>query len=221
MVDVKVKPSTVSLKSKSHRFYSPNREIHNMAINLEKGQKINLQKADGSSLQQVFLGVGWDVVKSKGFFGFGSSGNIDLDASVILFDENKKMLDVVYFGQLQSKDGSIRHSGDNLTGEGSGDDEIIRVNLNQIPAQVKSLVFTVNSFRGQSFEKVENAFCRLVDQSTNQEIASYKLSSQGAHTGLIIAKIYRHNDVWKMHAIGENVHGRTFQDIVPNVLPHI
>lgn len=82
-----------------------------MAINLEKGQKINLQKADGSSLQQVFLGVGWDVVKSKGFFGFGGNGNIDLDASVILFDENKKMLDVVYFGQLQSKDGSIRHSG--------------------------------------------------------------------------------------------------------------
>ncbi|NUG10895.1 TerD family protein [Acinetobacter seifertii] len=192
-----------------------------MAINLEKGQKINLQKADGSSLQQVFLGVGWDVVKSKGFFGFGDGGNIDLDASVILFDENKKMLDVVYFGQLQSKDGSIRHSGDNLTGAGSGDDEVIRVNLNQIPAQVKSLVFTVNSFRGQTFEKVENAFCRLVDQSNNHEIASYKLSSQGAHTGLIIAKIYRHNDAWKMHAIGENVHGRTFQDIVPYVLPHI
>ncbi|MEN8407119.1 TerD family protein [Acinetobacter seifertii] len=192
-----------------------------MAINLEKGQKINLQKADGSSLQQVFLGVGWDVVKSKGFLGFGGGGNIDLDASVILFDENKKMLDVVYFGQLQSKDGSIRHSGDNLTGAGSGDDEVIRVNLNQIPAQVKSLVFTVNSFRGQTFEKVENAFCRLVDQSNNHEIASYKLSSQGAHTGLIIAKIYRHNDAWKMHAIGENVHGRTFQDIVPYVLPHI
>ncbi|MEQ1064346.1 TerD family protein [Acinetobacter sp. XH1741] len=192
-----------------------------MAINLEKGQKINLQKADGSSLQQVFLGVGWDVVKSKGFFGFGGGGNIDLDASVILFDENKKMLDVVYFGQLQSRDGSIRHSGDNLTGAGSGDDEVIRVNLNQIPAQVKSLVFTVNSFRGQTFEKVENAFCRLVDQSNNNEIASYKLSSQGAHTGLIIAKIYRHNDAWKMHAIGENVHGRTFQDIVPFVLPHI
>lgn len=192
-----------------------------MAINLEKGQKINLQKADGSSLQQVFLGVGWDVVKSKGFFGFGGGGNIDLDASVILFDENKKMLDVVYFGQLQSRDGSIRHSGDNLTGAGSGDDEVIRVNLNQIPAQVKSLVFTVNSFRGQTFEKVENAFCRLVDQTNNHEIASYKLSSQGAHTGLIIAKIYRHNDAWKMHAIGENVHGRTFQDIVPFVLPHI
>ncbi|ENV07697.1 MULTISPECIES: TerD family protein [Acinetobacter] len=193
-----------------------------MGINLEKGQKISLQKADGSSLQQIFLGVGWDVAKSKGFFGFGGGGgNIDLDASVILFDDNKQVLDVVYFGQLQSKDGSIHHSGDNLTGEGDGDDEVIRVNLNQIPAQVKSLVFTVSSFRGQTFEKVENAFCRLVDQSSNQEIASYKLSSQGAHTGLIIAKIYRHNDAWKMHAIGENVHGRTFQDIVPYALPHI
>ncbi|WP_336929585.1 TerD family protein [Acinetobacter tandoii] len=193
-----------------------------MGINLEKGQKISLQKADGSSLQQIFLGVGWDVAKSKGFFGFGGgSGDIDLDASVILFDDNKQVLDVVYFGQLQSKDGSIQHSGDNLTGAGEGDDEVIRVNLNQIPAQVKSLVFTVSSFRGQTFEKVENAFCRLVDQSNKQEIASYKLSSQGAHTGLIIAKIYRHNDVWKMHAIGENVHGRTFQDIVPYALPHI
>lgn len=192
-----------------------------MAINLEKGQKISLQKADGSSLQQIFLGVAWDVAKSKGFFGFGGGGNIDLDASVILFDDNKQVLDVVYFGQLRSKDGSIQHSGDNLTGAGDGDDEIIRVNLNQIPAQVKSLVFTVSSFRGQTFERVENAFCRLVDQSNNQEIASYKLSSQGAHTGLIIAKIYRHNDAWKMHAIGENVNGRTFQDIVPYVLPHI
>ena len=72
-----------------------------------------------------------------------------------------------------------------------------------------------------TFEKVENAFCRLVDQNSNQVIASYKLSSQGAHTGLIIAKIYRHNGAWKMHAIGENVHGRTFQDIVPHVLPYV
>lgn len=193
-----------------------------MAINLEKGQKINLQKSDGSSLQQVLLGVGWDVAKSKGFFGFGGgSDSIDLDASCILFDENKQVLDVVYFGQLRSKDGSIQHSGDNLTGEGEGDDEQIRVNLANLPVQVKSLVFTVSSFRGQTFEKVENAFCRLVDQSSNQEIAKYKLSSQGNHTALIIAKIYRHNGEWKMHAIGESTQGRTFQEIIPHVLPLI
>ncbi len=193
-----------------------------MAINLEKGQKINLQKADGSSLQKVVLGVGWDVAKSKGFFGFGGGGgSIDLDASCILFDENKQVLDVVYFGQLRSKDGSIVHSGDNLTGEGDGDDEQITVSLPQLPANVKSLVFTVSSFRGQTFEKVENAFCRLVDQSSRQEIAKYSLSTQGAHTALIIAKIYRHNNEWKMHAIGESTHGRTFDQIIPHVIPHI
>lgn len=193
-----------------------------MGVSLEKGQKINLEKTDGSSLQQIFLGVGWDVAKSKGFFGFGGgSEDIDLDASCILFDENKQPLDVVYFGQLRSKDGSIQHSGDNLTGEGEGDDEVIRVNLNAVPAAAKSLVFTVSSFRGQTFEKVNNAFCRLVDQSTRQEVARYSLSTQGAHTGLIIAKIYRHNGAWKMHAIGENVHGRTFNDIIPHILPFI
>lgn len=193
-----------------------------MAINLEKGQKINLQKADGSSLQKVVLGVGWDVAKSKGFFGFGGGGgSIDLDASCILFDENKQVLDVVYFGQLRSKDGSIVHSGDNLTGEGDGDDEQITVSLPQLPANVKSLVFTVSSFRGQTFEKVENAFCRLVDQSSRQEIAKYSLSTQGAHTALIIAKIYRHNNEWKMHAIGESTHGRTFDQIIPHVIQHI
>ncbi len=193
-----------------------------MGINLEKGQKINLQKADGSSLQKVVLGVGWDVAKSKGFLGFGGgAGSIDLDASCILFDDNKQVLDVVYFGQLRSKDGSIVHSGDNLTGEGDGDDEQITVSLPQLAANVKSLVFTVSSFRGQTFEKVENAFCRLVDQSSRQEIAKYSLSTQGAHTALIIAKIYRHNNEWKMHAIGESTHGRTFDQIIPHVIPHI
>ena len=193
-----------------------------MAINLEKGQKINLQKADGSSLQKVVLGVGWDVAKSKGFFGFGGgAGSIDLDASCILFDDNKQVIDVVYFGQLRSKDGSIVHSGDNLTGDGDGDDEQITVSLPQLPASVKSLVFTVSSFRGQTFEKVENAFCRLVDQSSGQEIAKYSLSTQGAYTALIIAKIYRHNNEWKMHAIGESTQGRTFDQIIPHVIPHI
>lgn len=193
-----------------------------MAVNLEKGQKISLQKSGGGSLNQILLGVGWDVAKSKGFFGFGGGGeSIDLDASCILFDDNKQVLDVVYFGQLRSKDGSIQHSGDNLTGEGDGDDEQIRVNLAQLPAHVKSLVFTVSSFRGQTFEKVENAFCRLVDQSTNQEVAKYSLSSQGAHTALIIAKIYRHNGEWKMHAIGESTQGRTFDQIIPHALPFI
>ncbi len=192
-----------------------------MALNLTKGQKISLTKNDGSSLSKVFLGVGWDVAQSKGFFGFGGGASIDLDASVVLFDDNKNVVDTVYFAQLNSKDGSIRHSGDNLTGEGDGDDETIYVDLSCVPSQVKTLLFTVSSFRGQTFDKVENAFCRLVDEHSGQEIASYKLSSQGAHTALIIAKLYRHNGEWKMHAIGEAIQGRTLQEIIPKAVPFL
>lgn len=119
--------------------------------------------------------------------------------------------------QLTSKDGSIRHSGDNRTGDGDGDDESITVDLNRIPANVKTLMFTVNSFTGQSFEKVENAYCRLINAQNNQEVAKFNLSCQGGHTALIVAKLYRHNGEWKMHAIGETAAGRTFHDLMPQM----
>jgi len=194
-----------------------------MGISLVKGQKISLEKTDGSSLTKIFLGAGWDVAKSSGgflggLFG-GGNGSIDLDASAILFDENKKVLDAIWFAQLRSRDGSIQHSGDNLTGEGDGDDEKIHVDLTRVPPQVKSIVFTISSFRGQTFEKVENAFCRLVDDTNNTEIAKYNLSSQGNYTALIIARVYRHNGAWKMSALGETCNGKTIQDIVPSILP--
>ena len=200
-----------------------------MAINLQKGQKISLAKEAGGSLSSVIMGLGWDMAsapQSAGFlgkiFGGGNSQNsIDLDASCLMFDENKNLLDVVWFGQLQSKDGSIKHTGDNRTGVGDGDDEQIVVNLANVPANVKSLVFTVNSFTGQNFSQVANAFCRIVNASNNSEIAKYNLSVQGNHTAQIMAKVYRHNGEWKMHAIGENSNGRTFQDLIPQILPHI
>lgn len=189
-----------------------------MAVSLEKGQKISLDKTAGSSLTQIKMGLGWDVAKSKGFFGFGgSSETIDLDASCLMFDEQKQAVDAIWFAQLTSKDGSIRHSGDNRTGAGDGDDESITVDLNRIPAQVKTLMFTVNSFQGQSFEKVQNAYCRLINAQNNQEVAKFNLSCQGAHTALIVAKLYRHNGEWKMHAIGENAKGRTFHDLMPQM----
>lgn len=193
-----------------------------MAVNLTKGQKISLAKNDGSSLQHVFLACGWDVgVKQGGFFNklFSSSEQIDLDASAILFDQNKNFVDAIYFGQLNSLDGSIKHSGDNLTGAGEGDDEIIYVNLDRIPSQIQSVVLTISSFRGQTFQNVQNAFCRLVDQSTQQEVARYNISAQGQYTSLIVAKVYRHNGAWKMHAIGEPCQGRTFQEMLPSILP--
>ncbi|MBJ8453915.1 TerD family protein [Acinetobacter bereziniae] len=193
-----------------------------MSISLVKGQKISLEKGDGSSLTKIYLGAGWDVAKSGGFLGglFGGGGDsIDLDASVIIFDENNQPLDAVWFGQLKSKDGSIWHSGDNRTGAGDGDDEVIHVDLTKIPSQVKALVFTISSFRGQTFEKVENAFCRLVDSNTNTEIAKYNLSAKGNYTALIIAKVYRHNGAWKMSAIGDTCNGQTIHDMLPSIIP--
>ena len=186
-----------------------------MSIKLEKGQKINLQKADGSSLTSIKMGLGWDAA-GGGFFGGG--GSIDLDASCALFDANKTLVDTVSFTHLRSNDGSITHSGDNLTGAGDGDDETIFVDLNRVPNNVEQIVFTVNSFRGQTFDKVKNCFCRLVDTVSGQEISMYKLAEKGAsNTGLIMAKLYRHNGNWKMGAIGNPCNGRTIGDIAREV----
>ncbi len=194
-----------------------------MAVNLQKGQKISLEKEAGGSLNRVTMGLGWDVAKSKGFFGFGGgkSESVDLDASCVLFDEANRPVDVVWFRQLKSRDGSISHSGDNRTGAGEGDDEQIVVELNRVPESVKSLVFTVNSFTGQNFSTVENAYCRLLNAANNQEVARFNLSVQGPHTAQIMAKLYRHNGEWKMHAIGENGVGRTFDDLMPQIVPHL
>lgn len=194
-----------------------------MAVNLQKGQKISLEKEAGGSLNRVTMGLGWDVAKSKGFFGFGGgkSESVDLDASCVLFDEANRPVDVVWFRQLKSRDGSISHSGDNRTGAGDGDDEQIVVELNRVPESVRSLVFTVNSFTGQNFSTVENAYCRLLNASNNQEVARFNLSVQGSHTAQIMAKLYRHNGEWKMHAIGENGVGRTFDDLMPQIVPHL
>lgn len=193
-----------------------------MAVNLQKGQKISLDKEAGTKLIKIIMGLGWDAVKTKGFFGFGSkTQEIDLDASCILFDEQGRTLDAVWFRQLKSKDGSIVHTGDNRTGDGDGDDEQIVVDLTRVPSNVKSLVFTVNSFTGQNFSQIENATCRIVNASNNQEVARFNLSTLGAHNAQIMAKLYRHNDEWKMHAIGEIGNGRTFEELLPQIIPHL
>jgi len=187
-----------------------------MAISLTKGQKISLDKEAGGQLTQVVMGLGWDVVKKKGFLGFGSSSpEIDLDASCVMFDTNNQPIDAIWFQQLRSKDGSILHTGDNRTGAGDGDDEQIIVDLTRVPPHVKTLMFVVNSFTGQNFSQIENAVCRLVNKANNQEVARYTLSGQGSHTAQIMAKVYRHNNEWKMQAIGENASGRTFQELMP------
>jgi tellurium resistance protein TerZ len=193
-----------------------------MTVNLQKGQKISLEKEAGGLLARVTMGLGWDAIKVGGIFGFGARTQaVDLDASCVLFDEQGRPVDVVWFRQLKSRDGSIVHTGDNRTGAGEGDDEQIIVELARVPVHVKSLVFTVNSFTGQDFAQVKNAYCRLVNATNQNEVARYDLSVQGAHTAQIMAKLYRHNGDWKMHAIGENGSGRTFDELLPLITPHL
>lgn len=193
-----------------------------MAINLQKGQKISLDKEAGVKLTKITMGLAWDPVKSKGIFGFGSkTQEVDLDASCILFDDQNRQADAAWFRQLKSRDGSIVHNGDNRTGAGDGDDEQISVDLTRVPANIKSLVFTVNSFTGQNFSQVENATCRIINASNNQEVARFNLSTLGAHNAQIMAKLYRHGDEWKMHAIGEIGNGRTFEELMPQITPHL
>ena len=186
------------------------------SLNLIKGQKLNLKKESGQALTQVKMGLGWEPA-GGGLFGLGSGGSIDLDASCLFFDENNNLLDQVWFQQLKSKDGSVKHSGDNLNGEGEGDDEIISVDLTAIPINVKTLVFTINSYRGQTFDKVKNCFCRLFESGNGAEFCRYDLAEKGNHTGKIMAKVYRHNGEWKISAEGRPCNGRTFKDMLPDI----
>ncbi len=187
-----------------------------MGINLQKGQRISLSK-EAPGLKKLICGLGWDVVKksSGGLFQtFSNQVDCDLDASVICLDSNGKVNDianVVYFGNLEHHSGAITHLGDNVTGEGDGDDEQIVVDLSAMPAQITKLIFTVNIYdciaREQDFEQVKNAFVRLVDMSNNKELARYNLSGSEykGMTGMLMAELYRHNNEWKLAAIGNGV----------------
>ncbi len=188
-----------------------------MGVSLSKGQSVSLVKGGGGGgLTRVRMGLGWDAVKKRGLFGKRSQA-IDLDASALLFDSGARLVDQVWFQQLTSKDGSVQHTGDNLTGEGEGDDESIRVHLDGVPAAVHAIVFTVNSFTGQDFSQIENAFCRLIDETTETEVARYDLSGAGAHTAQIMSKVSREGAGWQMTAIGATASGRTFHDLLPTI----
>jgi tellurium resistance protein TerZ len=185
-----------------------------VGISLQKSQSVSLAKEAPNGLTQISLGVGWDVAR-KGFFGglLGGGGDIDLDASCITFDGDKTVLESVWFGKLTNASGTIRHSGDNLTGEGDGDDESIAIQLDRLDSKVEYLVLTVNSFRGQTFDKVANAFARVVDKRSGKELARFDISDSGSHTGLILASLSRNGGQWDFKAIGERTGGRTVHDL--------
>lgn len=187
-------------------------------VSLSKGQSISLKKAEGGSLTRVIMGLGWDTKEQSSLFGLLKRKRaIDLDASCVVFNDQGVIIDTIWFRQLASKEGAIKHSGDNLSGEGAGDDEQINVDLTKLPSQAVALVFLVSSFSGESFNEVENAYCRLVDAITNQEVARYQLTGSGAHTAQIMAKLSRSGGEWSMTALGEKAQGQTFQDMLPTI----
>lgn len=194
-----------------------------MGINLEKGQTISLKK-EAPKLELLMCGLGWDVApKKSGFLGGLFTADFDLDASVLCLNSAGKMKsqeDIVFFGNLRHNSDAIIHKGDSLTGEGEGDDEQIIIKLGLIPRYIHKLIFVVNIYsadeRKQDFSQVKNAFVRLVNMTTNQEIARYSLSGnryQGK-TGMKLAEINRVEDDWQVTAKGEGFRIKSLGDLV-------
>ncbi|MFC7219764.1 TerD family protein [Streptomyces polyrhachis] len=175
-------------------------------VSLQKNQTVSLVKGGRPLLSSVRMGLGWEPAHSTG----RRAKAVDLDASVIAFGPQRNKIDACFFGKLQILGGTIQHSGDNLTGEGAGDDEAITVHLGGLPPEVTGLVFTVNSFSGQKFTDVAKAYCRLLDAATGEELVRFDLTSSEPRTGVMMAKLIRqHSGEWEMTAMGEYVDSRT------------
>ncbi|MFF8196077.1 TerD family protein [Streptomyces bobili] len=176
-------------------------------VSLQKNQTVSLVKGGSPLLSQVKMGLGWEpAYRGK---------DIDLDASVIAYGPQRNHIDSCYFGKLSIVNGAIKHSGDNLTGEGGGDDEVITVDLGRLPQEVTGLVFTVNSFSGQKFTEVAKAYCRLLDAATGEELVRFDLTSAEPQTGVMMAKLIRQfSGEWDMTAMGEFVKARTVRNMV-------
>lgn len=176
-------------------------------VSLQKNQTVSLVKGGRPLLSQVKMGLGWEpAYRGK---------DIDLDASVIAYGPQRNHIDSCYFGKLSILNGAIKHSGDNLTGEGGGDDEVIVVDLGRIPQEVTGLVFTVNSFSGQKFTEVAKAYCRLLDAATGEELVRFDLTNAESQTGVMMAKLVKQfSGEWDMTAMGDFVKSRTVRGMV-------
>ncbi|MFJ9023191.1 TerD family protein [Streptomyces sp. NPDC102259] len=176
-------------------------------VSLQKNQTVSLVKGGRPLLSQVKMGLGWEpAFRGK---------DIDLDASVIAYGPQRNHIDSCYFGKLSIVNGAIKHSGDNLTGEGGGDDEVIVVDLGRLPQEVSGLVFTVNSFSGQKFTEVAKAYCRLLDAATGEELVRFDLTGAEPQTGVLMAKLIRQfSGEWEMTAMGDFVKARTVRNMV-------
>lgn len=179
-----------------------------MAVSLSKGQKVDLTKGN-PGLSKIIVGLGWDTNKYDG------GADFDLDAAAFLLAANGKVAsdsDFVFYGNLKHSSGGVEHMGDNLTGEGDGDDEQIKVNLAAVPASVDKIGFTVTIYeaesRKQNFGQVSNAYIRIVDETTNAELIRYDLGEDfSVETAVVVGELYRNNGEWKFNAIGSGFQG--------------
>ena len=179
-----------------------------MAITLSKGQKVSLTKGN-PGLKHIVVGLGWDTNKYDGGFDF------DLDSAAFLLDENGKVnadTDFVFYNNLKHSSGAVEHLGDNLTGEGDGDDEQVKVDLSLVPQNISKIAFTVTIHealeRRQNFGQVSNSYVRVIDEATNQELLNYELGEDfSIETAIVVCEIYRHNGEWKFNALGSGFEG--------------
>lgn len=198
-----------------------------MGINLQKGQRVDLTKGN-TGLKNLLVGLGWDPIETKkegllgGLLGGNKQPQIDCDASAIMLNSEKKLpstQNLIYYGNLSHSSNSVIHQGDNLTGEGDGDDEQIIISLDLVPKDVSSIVFVVNIYKadtkGQDFGLIKNAYIRVVDGGNNNEILRYNLSEgYSGKTALVVGEIYRHENDWKFSAIGEATNDKSLKELV-------
>jgi stress response protein SCP2 len=171
-------------------------------IELAKAQDLPLVSADGAPLTRLRMGLGWDKNPTAGAIGTGAP-DIDLDASALQF-AGGELFDLAFYNNLRTRDGSVVHLGDNLTGSGAGDDEVVTVDLPSVYPRVDTILFLVSSYQGHTLEWVHHAYCRLADER-DAELARFTLSLGVPQTGIVMAKLVRVGDGWSLHAIGEGV----------------
>lgn len=175
-------------------------------VSLVKGGRVSLLKTGAAPLTRAVMGLGWDPARR--------GRNIDLDASVIAYNDSGRRVGMAWFGHLKEFGGALRHAGDNLTGHGAGDDEQIHVDLAALPSDVTALIFTITSYRGHKFTDIRNAFCRLVDAITGQELVRFDLTDSQPATAVIMAALCRAGAGWEMRAVGEFHNAKTVKNLV-------
>jgi len=200
-----------------------------MAINLQKGQRISLEKSSGAKLLNICVGINWGAIEKKGFLGLSSSKEaVDLDGSCALFDGSKQLQEVIFFNNLKSKNGSVKHSGDDLVGDTGGDDgldnEVITVDFSKLEASTEYVAFVLNSFRGHDFAKIPFASIRIYEGTASrvtEVFAKYDIANDptfAGHVSMVMGVFYKKNGEWKFNAIGEPTKDKKLQETVDTVM---